>query len=280
MFIKHIAKTSYKKKAPFTEKELTAFIDYHFYNLKSLDKRTLRRMMLVEPATLLLMHDDPYLQANVNFGRAAMKTSKEILTISTPVTLDKHMKKLLRFLALGDKYNTTWPVLRIIERLNDEKIRKYAFTGKKITEEAVLQFYSDWKAGLLKPYYKSEDVPKENPGIVKTVVGKNFEEVVFDKMKDVVVFFHSVWCLECGEILLEYEKLAEKYSHISDLKFVKIDSFNNEGFHVPDATEGEPLMTIWRADDKDKRIDYAESYVLSEMDQFLVKELGLGDSEL
>jgi len=57
----------------------------------------------------------------------------------------------------------------------------------------------------LRPYFKSEEPTFGEDGIVKTFVGTNFERRVLNKMKDVVVFFHSVWCLECTDIMPLYE---------------------------------------------------------------------------
>lgn len=279
-FIKHIAKTSFSISAPFTVEKITNFIDKHFYNLQSCDKTTLKRVMTVEPASIIFIHDDPSLQANIEFRVAAEEISQEILAVTTPLTLDKHMKKFIRFLGVGPKFNVSLPVLRIIERGADERVRKYKYEGE-ITRDTIKNFYNEWKSGLLKPYFKSQAIPESNKGIVKEIVGQNFDEIVLDRMKDVVVFYYSIWCIECGDHLLNFEKIAEKYSHLEDLLFVKIDSYENEGELVPEAYDGEPYMRIFRADDGERFIEFEDEFVYTEMEQFVSKNLRLaGNGDL
>lgn len=62
-----------------------------------------------------------------------------------------------------------------------------------------------------------------------------------------VVFFHSVWCLDCPEALTEYEKLAEAFSKYDDVLFAKIDSFHNEGEFIPEGIIGEPVLRVFKA---------------------------------
>lgn len=243
-----------------------------------MDKFTLKRVMTVEPASIILIHNDPALPENIEFKVAAEEISKEVLAISTPVTLDKSMSKFLRFLGVGPKYNTTFPVLRIIERGLDDRVRKYKFEGK-INHENIKNFYNEWKSGLLKPHFKSEDIPEESSGIIKSIVGKNFNEVVMDKLKDVVVFYYSIWCIECGDYLLNYEKIAEKLADLDGLLFVKIDSYENEGELIPEAYDGEPYLRIFKADDKDNFIEYDGEFVYSEMEKFILEKLRLSTGE-
>lgn len=274
-FIKHKAKTSFEIRAPFTIEKITEFIDYHYYNMQSMDNFALKRVMTIEPASLVYIHNNPALDSNIEFRVAAEEISKEILAITTPMTLDRHMKKFLRFLGVGPRYNVSLPVVRIIERGTDDRVRKYRFEGKEVTRETVKNFYNEWKAGLLKPYYKTQKISTENSGAVKVIVGDNFDEIVLDQLKDVVVFYHSVWCIECGDYLLNFEKIAEKYNHLDDLIFVKIDNYENEGELIPEAYDGEPYLRIFKADDKENFIDHDGEFVYSEMENFIVGKLKL-----
>ena len=99
---------------------------------------------------------------------------------------------------------------------------------------------------------------------MRTLVGTNFEDMVFDKLKDVVVFFHSVWCVECTDIMPMYSKVAENLasSESDDILFAKIDTFNNEGMEMPEAMAGEPIIRIYRADDKENPVEFQGSFVI------------------
>ena len=228
--------------------------------------------MTIEPYTLLLIHIDPACDELLEFTRAADTMWEEVLSVSTPLTEIKGMKKLVRFLGTGPKFEVQYPVLRIIER-KDDRIFKYKYDGE-ITQSTIKKFFRDFKSGILSPYFKSESFA-ESEGSIKTLVGTNFEEVVFDKLKDVVVFFHSVWCVECTDIMPIYSKVAENLasSETEDILFTKIDIYNNEGMELPEAMAGEPIIRIYRADDKEHPLNFQGTFVTNEIEAWIKKNL-------
>ena len=70
------------------------------------------------------------------------------------------------------------------------------------------------------------------------MVGKVFNKEVLENKRDSVVFFHSLWCIDCPEMLEDFAKLSDKFGNIEDLSFFSIDSFKNEEALVPDAFDG------------------------------------------
>ena len=44
----------------------------------------------------------------------------------------------------------------------------------------------------------------------QVVVGSNFNDVVNDATKDVLIFFHSSWCDECPGVKMKLQKVAKK----------------------------------------------------------------------
>lgn len=63
------------------------------------------------------------------------------------------------------------------------------------TKESVSAFVTKYFDGKLEKVIKSEDLPEDwNKGPVTVLVGKNFQEVAFDKTKDVFVKFYAPWC--------------------------------------------------------------------------------------
>lgn len=60
------------------------------------------------------------------------------------------------------------------------------------TYELLEEFARKVVNGDLESYIKSEPIP-EQTGDVKIVVGKNFEDIVNDNTKDVLIEFYAPW---------------------------------------------------------------------------------------
>ena len=45
------------------------------------------------------------------------------------------------------------------------------------------------------------------------VVGKNFDEIVNDESKDVLIEFYAPWCGHCKSLAPKYEELGEKVGY-------------------------------------------------------------------
>jgi protein disulfide isomerase family A protein 3 len=59
--------------------------------------------------------------------------------------------------------------------------------------EAIEEFARKLAKGELEAYLKSQEIP-EQTGDVKVVVAKNFDEIVNDNSKDVLIEFYAPWC--------------------------------------------------------------------------------------
>jgi protein disulfide isomerase family A protein 3 len=70
--------------------------------------------------------------------------------------------------------------------------QKYKMSGD-FNYEALEEFARQVVSGTLEPYLKSQEIP-EQTGDVKVVVGKNFDEIVNDNSKDVLIEFYAPWC--------------------------------------------------------------------------------------
>ncbi len=84
----------------------------------------------------------------------------------------------------------------------DINVGCYDFNGLKyrmddddeFTSETFEEFVSRLDKGKLKPYFKSQLIPKQSiVNGIHTIVGKNFDQIVKDKTKNVLVFFYAPW---------------------------------------------------------------------------------------
>ncbi len=70
--------------------------------------------------------------------------------------------------------------------------QKYKMSGD-FSYDALEEFARKVVNGELEPYLKSQAVP-EQTGDVKVIVAKNFDEIVNDDSKDVLIEFYAPWC--------------------------------------------------------------------------------------
>jgi protein disulfide-isomerase A1 len=107
-----------------------------------------------------------------------------------------------------------WPSF-VIQDL--EKQLKYPLDqSKEITTEVLSSFVEQYVTGKIEPSLKSQPVPETQDEPVFTLVGKNFEEVVFDDSKDVFVEFYASWCGHCKRLKPTWDSLGEKFAAIKD----------------------------------------------------------------
>ncbi|KAI9076154.1 hypothetical protein K1719_041852 [Acacia pycnantha] len=90
---------------------------------------------------------------------------------------------------------------------------KFVLDGE-VTVDKIKAFGDDLE-DKLKPFYKSDPVPENNDGDVKTVVGDNFDEIVLDESKDVLLEIYAPWCGHCQALEPTYNKLAK---HLRDIE--------------------------------------------------------------
>ena len=106
---------------------------------------------------------------------------------------------------------------------------KYAMADE-FTVDNFKGFLQQYYNGELENYVKSEPIPEDNDGPVKVwmvelcsyysslhwyhqvVVGKNFDEIVNDEEKDVLIEFYAPWCGHCKSLAPKYEELGSKVS--------------------------------------------------------------------
>jgi protein disulfide isomerase family A protein 3 len=116
--------------------------------------------------------------------------------------------------------------------------------SQEFSMETFESFVNDFLDGKLEAYLKSEPVPASQDEPVKVVVAKNFEDIVNDESKDVLIEFYAPWCGHCKSLAPKYDELATKLADESDIVIAKMDATAND---VPKPYEVRGFPTIFFA---------------------------------
>ncbi|RVW32157.1 Protein disulfide isomerase-like 1-3 [Vitis vinifera] len=117
-----------------------------------------------------------------------------------------------------------------------------------VTGDAPRSFGEDFLEDKLKRFYKSDPIPETNDGDVKIVVGDNFDELVLDESKDVLLEIYDPSCGYCQALEPIYNKLAKYLRGIDSLVIAKMDGTKNE--HPRAKTDGFPTILFFPAGNK------------------------------
>ncbi|OQR74426.1 protein disulfide-isomerase A3-like [Tropilaelaps mercedesae] len=138
-----------------------------------------------------------------------------------------------------DEYNlkeSDKPMIGIRNKEREKFRMDYNFTVENLKK-----FVKDYFSKKLTPYLKSEDVPNSNDGPVKVAVAKNFDELVMQSDKDVLLEFYAPWCGHCQKLAPTYEEVGQAMEG-EDVLVVKMDATAND---VPAAFEVKGFPTLY-----------------------------------
>ncbi|KAF0881247.1 PDIA2 isomerase, partial [Crocuta crocuta] len=195
------------------------------------------------------------------FGEAAPPFRGQVLFVVVDVSADND--HVLQYFGLKAEEA---PTLRFI---NMETTKKYApARGEPATAASVTAFCHAVLGGEVKPYLLSQEVPPDwDQRLVKTLVGKNFEQVAFDETKNVFVKFYAPWCTHCKEMAAAWEALAEKYKDREDVLIAELDATANELEAFP--VHGFPTLKFFPAGPGRKVIEYKSTRDVETFSKFL-----------
>lgn len=148
------------------------------------------------------------------------------------------------------------------------KNQKFPFSqDNKITVEAISEFLETFTDGTLKPSIKSEPIPETQEGPVTVIVAHNYEDVVINNEKDVLVEFYAPWCGHCKSLAPKYEELAALYAANSDkVTIAKVDATAND---VPDEIQGFPTIKLFPAGGKSAPVTYSGPRTVEDLAKFI-----------
>lgn len=201
-------------------------------------------------------------EALVEAGREIAKTVRDKILFVHIDTDEEEHKRILEFFGMKE---TDIPDVRIIKL--EEDMTKYK-PSKVVKDKAALEaFVNDFVAGKLKPHLLSEELPEDwDKKPVKYLVANNFDEVAFNKDKDVLVEFYAPWCGHCKQLAPIYDQLGEKYEKHESIVVAKMDATVNELEHTK--IQSFPTIKLYRKGDN-KVVDYSGPRTLEGLSDFL-----------
>lgn len=214
-------------------------------------------------------HYDKYLDTQ---KKVAENYKDKVLFVSIN-TDDEDHGRILEF--FGMKKDEV-PAARVI-RLADE-MAKFKPTTDVLGGDGseMKKFVDDFLEGTLKQHLLSQDLPEDwDKTPVKTLVATNFDEVVFDKEKNVLVEFYAPWCGHCKQLAPIYDKLAEKFAEDSSVVIAKMDSTVNELEHTK--INSFPTIKLYKKGDN-KVVEYSGERTLDGLSRFLESDGDYGQA--
>jgi len=183
------------------------------------------------------------------FKQAAKELKDAAVVFSLAGIEEDFGGKLAEFIGVEEEH---LPAIRIVQP--HQNLRKFLFTAEP-TVENIKTFINDFLNKNLKPFFRSQEIPAEShENNVRIVVANNFEEVILDKTKDVLIEFYAPWCGHCQHLTPIYESVATRLKENSNLVIAKMDATANEVESV--LIEGFPTIRFYPSNNKDSPLDY------------------------
>jgi protein disulfide-isomerase A1 len=184
------------------------------------------------------------------FEEAAKTLKGSILFVVSGIT-DGIQSRLAEFIGVDA---ASLPAIKILNPADNMKKFQYQGAVKDITVQAIQSFVDDFKSGNIVPFLKSEEIPEDNTAPVKTVVGKNFHQIVLDNDKDVLIEYYAPWCGHCKKLAPIWDQLADELKDIPNLTIAKMDATANEVEGVD--IKGYPTLKWYPKGDKKNAVDF------------------------
>ncbi|QCD88198.1 protein disulfide-isomerase A1 [Vigna unguiculata] len=148
---------------------------------------------------------------------------------------------------VADYFGITGNDPKVLGYTGNDDGRKFLLDGD-VTVDKITAFGNDFLEDKLKPFLKSDPVPESNDGDVKIVVGNNFDDIVLDESKDVLLEIYAPWCGHCQSLEPTYNKLAKHLRSIESIVIAKMDGTTNE--HPRAKADGFPTLLFYPAANK------------------------------
>lgn len=203
-------------------------------------------------------HIDKYLEGA---REIAKEFREQVLFVSINSDEEDHQRILEFFGMKKDEI----PAMRLI-RL-EEDMAKYKPQNPELSKDNIKSFVQDFIDGKLKQHLLSQDLPEDWDNTpVKVLVSSNFDEVAFNKDKDVLVEFYAPWCGHCKQLAPIYDQLGQKFKDSDTVVIAKMDATANELEHTKITSF--PTLKLYTKGEN-KVIDYNGERTLEGLSKFL-----------
>ncbi|XP_042204446.1 protein disulfide-isomerase-like isoform X1 [Homarus americanus] len=203
-------------------------------------------------------HYDAHLEA----CRGAAKGFKGQVLFVTINTDEEDHSRILEFFGMKKE---EVPGLRIIKL--EEDMAKYKPESYDLSESALVSFVQSFLDGKLRQHLLSQEIPEDwEKEPVKVLVAANFDEVAFNKEKDVLVEFYAPWCGHCKQLAPIYDQLGEKFKDHDSIVIGKMDATANELEHTK--IQSFPTLKLYKKETNEV-VEYNGERTLEGISKFL-----------
>ena len=114
--------------------------------------------------------------------------------------------------------------------------------------------------------------PVKDTAVVE-LTEKNFDKIVMDTTKDVLVEFYAPWCGHCKNLAPTYEKVGKIFQHDKDVVIAKIDADKYRDLGSKYGVQGFPTLKFFPRNNK-AGVDYSKGRTESDFVDFINTECG------
>lgn len=229
------------------------------------DEAAAERIFGTESSAVFFFTDNDNDEHLAEFTKFAKDNSQRIIFSRSKISEDLGAR-LAEFLGVTAADE---PTIRII-KFKANNVEKYKVTD--LSQAGLDKALDDFEAGNLSAYHKSEPIPESNDEGVKVVVGNNFDDVVINNDKYVLLEAYAPWCGHCKELEPIYKQLGDLFKNVDEVVIAKIDATANE--HSSLQIEGFPTIFLFKPGQKNTPLQYDGGRDLESLVKYIEEQVG------
>lgn len=241
------------------------FDDHRFAAVIEFDDEAAQTIFGGQKSAVFFFNDNHDTETEKVFYSVAASKKFNIIFSRSTITTGLG-QRLSEYIGVNGKHENE---VRLV-KFQGQDLEKYRL--EKVTVESLTKFVEDFQEGKLKTYLKSEKPIENDTAPVKTIVGDNFDDLVVENDRYVLLEVYAPWCGHCKQLIPIYDELAKKVAHNKNLVIAKMDGTGNE--HPSVSIKGFPTIKFYKKDKKSDPLDYNGARDLEGFLTYLKKEMG------